>query len=267
MGAVYVIGDLHGQLEKVCALLIHAGLVDASLHWRAGDTTLVFMGDFFDRGPDGIGCLELVMRLQAQASRAGGCVQALLGNHEILTVSASRFNRRLTNGPGGTFVEDWQYNGGQIVDLQRLTQAHIAWLADLPAMLILQEHLLIHADATFYRRYGANVAEVNAAFRACMYSQQPALFEQVLRDFGEREAFLDDELGVTRSHEMLKQFGGKRIVHGHTPIPKMLGRRGAEVRLPLVYAGGLVVNVDGGLYMGGDGFVYRLEDIGQCGAR
>jgi hypothetical protein len=260
-GAVYVVGDLHGQFERLAALLSEADLVDENLAWNGGNASLVFMGDFFDRGPDGIDCLELVMRLREQAHLAGGLVQALLGNHEIMMVSAYRFNRRLTNGPGGTFVDDWQYNGGQFSDLERLTPDHIAWIAHLPGMLLLQDHLLIHADAMFYQKYGATRYQVNAAFRAILEGEDAHRYEHILDDFSEREAFLDDEHGVKQALEMLRQFGGKRIVHGHTPIAKMIGRRGREVRGPLVYANGLVVNVDGGLYMGGSGFVYRLAAL------
>ncbi len=263
MGSVYVIGDLHGQLEKLSALLMNAGLVDGSLEWQGGEAILIFIGDFFDRGPDGVGCLELAMRLQEQARRVGGEVQALLGNHEILTIAAYRFKQRLTSGPGGTFVEDWQHNGGQLSDLQHLEKVHIDWMSNLPGMLLLQDHLLIHADATFYLRYGSSVNEVNRTFHDCLYNQQTASYEQLLRDFNAREAFMDDELGVTRCYEMLKRFGGRRIVHGHTPIARLLGRRGSEVRSPLVYAGGLAVNVDGGLYMGGEGFVYKLPDLSE----
>ena len=257
----YVIGDLHGQFEKLCRLLIHAGLVDNSLSWQGKDSRLVFLGDFFDRGPEGIGCVELIMRLQDQARLTGGKVLALLGNHEIMILSAQRFSQRLTDGPGGSFLDDWLYNGGQIADLQRLTEAHIAWLSNLPALLVVEEHLLLHSDAVFYQQYGASAAEVNAVFRAGMHSQQTSFFEQVLKNFGERGAFLDGQLGKARCWQMLDQFGGKRIVHGHTPIAKVLGCPGSEVQLPLMYADGLAVNVDGGLYMGGKGFVYQMEYI------
>jgi hypothetical protein len=255
---IHVVGDVHGQFEKLAALLSGAGLVDEKLDWSGGASGLIFIGDFFDRGPDGVSCLELAMRLQEQAAAAGGEVQALLGNHEIMMASAYRFNRRLTQGPGGTFVDDWQYNGGQLVDLARLTDAHVEWIARLPGMLLLHDHLFIHADALLYRKFGASIVQVNAAFQVILLQGDAGKYEQLLNAFSEREAFLDDEFGVSRAQEMLRQYGGRRIVHGHTPIAKMIGRKGESVRAPLIYAGGLAVNVDGGLYMGGSGFVYRV---------
>ena len=52
------------------------------------------MGDLVDHGPDGIGAVELVMRLQQQAARTGGRVQVLLGNHDMLLLAAHRFGTR-----------------------------------------------------------------------------------------------------------------------------------------------------------------------------
>ena len=60
---------------------------------------------FFDRGPDGLRCLELVMRLQREAEAAGDRVEALIGNHDLLLLSAHHFGERASGGPGGTFLE------------------------------------------------------------------------------------------------------------------------------------------------------------------
>ncbi|MDP9379502.1 MAG: hypothetical protein M3Q29_05000 [Chloroflexota bacterium] len=41
---LYVIGDVHGQMEKLVALLLGAGLVDGELHWTGGDAKLLLVG-------------------------------------------------------------------------------------------------------------------------------------------------------------------------------------------------------------------------------
>src|SRR5437870_4994285 len=79
---IYVIGDVHGHLKKLIKLLQDAHLIDEKHAWKAGTATLWFMGDFVDRGPDGIAVLDLVMRLQSEAAAVGGTVASLLGNHE-----------------------------------------------------------------------------------------------------------------------------------------------------------------------------------------
>ena len=45
---------------------------------------------------------------------------------------------------------------------------------------------------------------------------------------------------------------------GHTPISTMLRCTPRKVDGPWIYAGGKCVNVDGGMSLGGSGFVYRL---------
>src|SRR4051794_11042685 len=91
MTTTYVIGDIHGHLVKLLTLLEEAKLVDAAHHWSGGDAHVWFMGDFFDRGPQGVGVVDLIMRLQNQAAAAGGEIHSLLGNHEVLLLCVHRF--------------------------------------------------------------------------------------------------------------------------------------------------------------------------------
>ena len=67
------IGDVHGNLAALEELL---GQVLPELDPR---DTLVFLGDYIDRGPDTRGCLDCIIRLRNEARFS---VVALLGNHE-----------------------------------------------------------------------------------------------------------------------------------------------------------------------------------------
>jgi Calcineurin-like phosphoesterase len=254
---LYIIGDIHGQYEHLTGLLRGAALVDDSLAWSGGAARLWFIGDFFDRGPAGIESIDLVMRLQVEAAAAGGQVAALLGNHEPLILAAQRFGEQRT-GWGGTFLWDWRRNGGNDEELERLTSDHIAWLAALPAMALVGDYLLIHADSTMYSSYGASIDEVNQAFRALLRSDDAPAWDRLLEQFSDRKAFVDQDAdGAGRAAQFLRHFGGRQIIHGHTPINFIRRCLPEEVTEPLVYAGGLCVNVDGGMYMGGPGFVYQ----------
>ena len=68
----YVIGDVHGERALLTALL-------AELPFVRPDDTLVFLGDYLDRGPDSRGVIELLRRLPEQTA---GKVVCLRGNHE-----------------------------------------------------------------------------------------------------------------------------------------------------------------------------------------
>lgn len=81
---IVAIGDVHGAFDRFRALLRETGVIDGRDRWVGGTTILVQTGDVLDRGPDSRRVLDLLMRLERDAQRAGGRVHALLGNHEIM---------------------------------------------------------------------------------------------------------------------------------------------------------------------------------------
>src|SRR3954471_21181899 len=57
----YVMGDIHGRLDLLTTLLAQIE------HHRAGrDRTIVFLGDYIDRGPDSASVVATVRKLQAR---------------------------------------------------------------------------------------------------------------------------------------------------------------------------------------------------------
>ena len=76
--------DAHGAYDRLVAILRAAGLVDGRQRWSGGRAILVQTGDVTDRGADSRRILDLLRRLEGEASRAGGRVHALLGNHEAM---------------------------------------------------------------------------------------------------------------------------------------------------------------------------------------
>jgi hypothetical protein len=261
MRPTFVVGDLHGQYEKVIGLLRGSSLIDANLAWAGNDATLCFLGDYCDRGPSGLACIELVMRLQQEAGAAGGQVIALCGNHEPLLLAAHRFGNQLFAVSPESFWHSWKRNGGVDADLAGLTGDHIAWLTSLPAMARINNRLLIHADALFYAEMGSSIATVNRVLADALQSDEPALWDSLLAAFCERMAFFGERtLRTTFASVFLSTFGGEQIIHGHTPISYLTRQPARQVVGPFVYADGLCVNVDGGMFLGGPGFVYELGE-------
>jgi len=254
----YVISDIHGQFKKLTMLLQNAKLIHHNLSWSAGNATLWFLGDFFDRGTDGIAVIDLVMRLQHEAEAVGGHVYALLGNHEVLLLAAYRFGRRST-GLGSNFISRWKQNGGNPKDLKKLTMQHLEWLTALPAMALVDDVLFVHADASLYIKYGRSVEEVNAAFKRILSRSNALTWEELLEDFARRGAFSHTLGGDEFLRRFLDMFGGKRVIHGHTPIYFMRGIQPKHVTEAWTYANGLCTDVDGGIFIGGPGFVYQFS--------
>lgn len=255
------IGDIHGEFAILVRLLSRAGLInETTCSWCGNTTTLWFVGDFFDRGPDGIAVVDLIMQLQQEASNAGGSVQSLLGNHEIAILSAYQFPRQPARDPGGIFYSSWKGNGGQENDLKRLTARHIAWLKQLPAMACIEERLLIHADSTFYMEYGDSIEQVNQAITAILHSDDISEWDLLLDEYVARGEFDQSSSdGEQRARDMLQRFGGRQIIHGHTPIRYMTKQPSKEIKEPLLYTNGLCIDIDGGLSYGGKGVFYEFS--------
>ena len=71
-GRTFAIGDIHGDIAQLFALLSRLPPLDA-------DDTIVFLGDYLDRGPNSAGVIDFVRRLPIEGPAK---VVALRGNHE-----------------------------------------------------------------------------------------------------------------------------------------------------------------------------------------
>ncbi|MFJ8131252.1 metallophosphoesterase [Streptomyces hydrogenans] len=267
-GPLFVVGDVHGYLDELVAALRAQGLVDENGGWAAGNARLWFLGDFTDRGPDGIGVIDLVMRLSAEAAAAGGYCKALMGNHELLLIGAKRFGDTPVNSGAGTatFQAAWLLNGGQKHDMDRLQDVHLQWMSRLDAVVSEDDHLLLHSDTTAYLEYGETIEDVNETVHEIIRRNDADEVWDLFRKFTKRFAFRD-EGGPQAVQELLGTYGGSRIVHGHSPIPYLLGQVGTEdgeeesrpaVEGPHVYADGLAIAMDGGVTMAGKLLVVQL---------
>jgi len=263
-GPLYVVGDVHGYLQALLDALHQAGIIDADGHWAAGPARIWFLGDFTDRGPDGIGVIDLVMNLAPEAAAAGGYCRALMGNHELLLLGADRYGDQAVQSTAGTasFLAAWRLNGGQTTDMERLEDHHVTWLSRLPAMAVEDDHLLVHSDTTAYLEYGDSVDAVNDAIHEVLQTDEADDWWDCFRRMTKRFAFRG-EAGPLACRELLDTYGGRRIVHGHSPIPYLIGDAQSEdgpsgassrpVTGPHIYADGLAVAMDGGVTMEGQG--------------
>lgn len=72
---VYAVGDVHGRLDLLKTLV---GMIEADARGYAGVVTVVFIGDYIDRGPESAGVIAL---LKGGLPKAWEVVY-LRGNHE-----------------------------------------------------------------------------------------------------------------------------------------------------------------------------------------
>lgn len=143
-----IIGDIHGHADELIILLEKLGYSNKSGYYRHPARTVLFLGDFIDRGSDNRKTLEIVMNMVKR-----GTAKAVMGNHEYNAICyhtrhpASNLPLR-THSEGNTrqhqaFLDEFPYGS-------EATHCIIEWFKSLPLFLDLGGLRVIHAcwDAT-----------------------------------------------------------------------------------------------------------------------
>ncbi len=103
---ILAVGDIHGMYEKLVSLL-------ELMQFNPDDDLLIFLGDYIDRGPQSLECLDYVMDLYKQYPER---VIPLLGNHEAMCLNYYRYEgqRRsyMMDDLDKQMVMIWLDNGG-----------------------------------------------------------------------------------------------------------------------------------------------------------
>jgi serine/threonine protein phosphatase 1 len=139
MTKTYIIADLHGRHD----LLIKAiERIEQSSH---SGGTIVFTGDYVDRGP---ASRQVIETLMAGPQTPGWEWVCLRGNHEEIMQAGCLGVLRwwLPNGGGATLVSYGAKAGGNAMDaLTLVPDEHLAWMASLPVIYTDKHRLFVHA--------------------------------------------------------------------------------------------------------------------------
>lgn len=139
-GRFFTIGDVHGCARELERLLAALPLAE--------DDTIVFVGDYIDRGPESRAVIDLLLELER---RPGITSVFLKGNHEDMCLGYL--------GREGNWGEAWCLNGGAAtlrsydIDARlrgeqaavRVPPAHLAFLERLVPAYFAEGHLIVHA--------------------------------------------------------------------------------------------------------------------------
>ncbi len=228
---IVAVGDVHGDHDQFVKILRAAKVIDAKGDWIGGKTHLVQTGDVLDRAADSKKAMDLLMKLEVQAAKAGGAVHALIGNHEAMVL-----------------LEDYRYVvAGEVEALggpEAFRKAFSAtgkygkWIRGHKTVVKINDVLFCHGGLT-PETARLSLAQINKAVRdqltkggyegIAMTSAGP-LWDRRLA-IGE-----DDEVAKVLN-VVLTKYGANHVVVGHT-----VTRTGVETR-----AGGKVIRIDVGM--------------------
>ncbi|PSH68480.1 serine/threonine protein phosphatase [Phyllobacterium brassicacearum] len=140
MSKTYAIADLHGRYDLLLAA------IESIEQGNHSGGTVVFTGDYVDRGPQSRQVIERLMAGPSDPRWKWICLQ---GNHEeiMLTVRAEPElvgSWWLPNGGGATLMSYGQ-KVGELADVGVIPQEHIDWLKSLPLIYVDNHRIFVHA--------------------------------------------------------------------------------------------------------------------------
>ncbi|NCP10629.1 MAG: serine/threonine protein phosphatase [Sphingomonadales bacterium] len=189
---VYAIGDIHGRHDLLIDLL--GQIEDDDRSRGAAETTLIFLGDLIDRGPDSRKVIETVMAL----SDSEMDVRIIAGNHEEVFVQAASGDAKaakfFTRIGGRETILSYPIDEADYLALEYdqlaerlltlIPRDHVDFVAGFDDAITIGDYLFVHAGIMPGRPLDRQRTEDTRWIR---------------------DRFLDDE----RDH-------GKVVVHGHT---------------------------------------------------
>lgn len=144
-----IIGDIHGQAEKLKKLLSKLGYIETNNGWQHHQSKAIFVGDFIDREPQQLETLQIVEKMVSNSN-----AYAVMGNHELNAIGwlTPSSNKSDCNEQSSYLRPHSEKNRKQHrVFLQQMIEnstAHhqwVDWLKKLPLFLEIDGLRIIHA--------------------------------------------------------------------------------------------------------------------------
>ncbi len=179
-GRVFVIGDVHGCLSTLKRLL-------DKIPWDPVSDTLIFVGDYIDRGENPKGVVDLILSLKEQGAK----IECLLGNHEAMLLDYLKGKNRdlyLLNG-GTTTLASYRAQRKREED-PLIPEDHLSFFSELKPYIEFKDYYIVHAG-----------------FRPGKKIEEQSLEDMIWI----RYEFIDSDYDF-----------GKKVIFGHTPFEEPL---------------------------------------------
>lgn len=249
---IVAVSDIHGQYDLLRRLLRANGVIDNDDNWALGTDTLVIAGDVFDRGPQVTEAFWLLYSLQQQATRAGGAVHFVLGNHETMVLYD---DLRYVNPK---YLRSAQLLGRSYPQLYGADSVIGQWLRTRPVLLRIGDTLFLHGgispDAL---QLALDPAATNAAYQASLGRPKAEVkADPIIAPLYDGKTspiwyrgYFNGQLDTAGVQGVLDQLGLKRIVVGHTSMPHVSS-----------FHGDRIIAIDSSIKDGENGELLFIED-------
>jgi serine/threonine protein phosphatase 1 len=136
-GRIFAIGDIHGCLSRLEDLMLRIDI-------DREEDTLVFVGDYIDRGPDSKGVIDYILEMKRTIKN----VICLLGNHEqmFLNYILHRCDEDLYLGNGGmTTLASYGFSDAGSRHYPVLPDDHRHFFSELSLYYETEAYIFAHA--------------------------------------------------------------------------------------------------------------------------
>ena len=169
-GRTFIIGDIHGCLDMLKRLMDR-------IAFSPGQDSLIFLGDYIDRGPDAKGVVDFILAL-ADTSR----VECLKGNHEAMLLDfLSGGDREMFLINGGLKTLESYETPERGDPGNRIPTNHRAFFNSLKLYLELDAYYVVHAG------FAPGIPIENQAEEDMLWIRKPFIYSDF--DFGKKVLF------------------------------------------------------------------------------
>lgn len=179
--SIFAVGDIHGCYDKLKSLM---DIVEN--HIDPDNDTLVFLGDYIDRGPNSYEVVEYLINIKDRFKN----IVFLKGNHEEMLeqylLGLDKYTY-LVNGGQQTLESYMEQNN---FDNSPIPRTHMNFFSSLSLFFETEDYIFVHAG---------------------LKGKKPV-----------ENQFSDDLLWIRGKFLRSKYNFGKQVVFGHTPFPEPL---------------------------------------------
>jgi serine/threonine protein phosphatase 1 len=170
-GRTLIIGDVHGCLDMLKRLM-------EKIDYRPEQDSLIFLGDYIDRGKDARGVVEYILSL----CRLSGAVHCLIGNHEALFLDylEGRDRRAYILNGGAATLESYHATKDS-KEGPLVPETHLSFYKSLKTYIELDDYWVVHAG------FRPNLAIDEQSLMEMLWIRDPFIFSDY--DFGKRVIF------------------------------------------------------------------------------
>lgn len=219
---ILAISDIEGGFSSFRKLLINNGVIDSQLNWTFGNGHLVLAGDFVDRGYFVTQVLFLIYKLEQQAESYGGRVHYILGNHELMNMqgdhsyaagkysyaaSALGLRHYQLYDPKTTLLGRWMSTRNVIEKIGDYIFTHAGLHPDFATAGLSLQAINDHVRSRYGWVYYPE-KEKDKKINYLLFDEEKCLYWY--------RGYFKGDVSEDEIDSILKAFGAKRIIVGHT---------------------------------------------------